>query len=98
MCASDGSSTIGARVPSKSSPTTVSAATRTSAAYRCSPTSAVNSMTEPHHTRAGERRHASVERAGEDDGEAVQPHGVHGGCGAFDAEVEGQQPAGLLQP
>ena len=44
MWACSGSSTIGARVPSKSSPTTRSEAARTTAAYCCSPATELKSM------------------------------------------------------
>ena len=52
MCADVGSSTIGASVPSKSSPMTASAAARTSAAYFCSPSTEPNSMPEANHIPA----------------------------------------------
>src|SRR3954447_7688279 len=98
MCARAGSSTIGARVPSKSSPTIVSAAARTTAAYFCSPSSEVNSMAEAHHT-VGWGTYAgpgttSLRGAGEDAREPVETHRVDRRRRALDAQVEGEELAG----
>src|SRR5215217_5503625 len=87
MWAASGSSTIGARVPSKSRPTTTSAARATSAAYRSSPADDVNS-TPPPWQNPGEG--SGVVR-GEDHREPVELHRVDGRDRTTDAQVEGQR-------
>src|SRR4051812_31153221 len=98
MWACSGSSTIGARVPSKSSPTTRSSEARTRAAYCCSPTADANStaLTVPA-PRECCRSGSAVVVVGEDDGEPVELHRVLGRLDPLDAQVVAELLRGGLE-
>src|SRR6478672_9477644 len=98
MYAAAGSSTIGDKVPSKSRPTTQVGAARTSAAYLCSPPAEVNSMGNTQPRTGGPVDPGSAQGAGQDDREAVQPHGVDRRLDPVDPEVERQHLGRSLEP
>src|SRR4051812_22576241 len=92
MCAASGSSTIGASVPSKSSPTTRSSAARTTAAYCCSPPDETNST--PPLWQSGP---LPVVVVGEDHRDAVEVHRVLGGADLADPQVAAESPGRGLE-
>src|SRR5690606_37634362 len=100
MRACVGSATIGARVPSKSRPSTASSAAATNAAYRSGAYGLRCSMgvivlrCGRERTLGGGR---SGEVGGEDDRQPVELHRVDRGADPGDAEVAGEQPAGRLE-